>query len=88
MNRFAARMADMTPDDQQAMLAKMQVSASALGLSAVTAFGAQAADPNADPYDVAANLRTLMATFSASPPDTPGASDPPDTPAPPTWDSL
>lgn len=62
MNRFAARQADMTFDDQQAMLGKMQVSASAIGLTAQAAFSAQSADP----YDVAANLRAIIATFDST----------------------
>lgn len=86
MNRFAARLPDLTAADQQAMLAKMQVSASAIGLTALSAFSAQAAETPADPYDVTANLRALMAAFSPAAPAAPDA--PADPPPPPTWDAL
>ncbi|MGQ9887174.1 MAG: hypothetical protein ACUVSX_01675 [Aggregatilineales bacterium] len=83
MNRFAARLPDLAVADQQAMLEKMQVSASAIGLTALGAFSAQAADSLADPHDVAANLRALMAAFSPAAPDAP-----PNPSLPPTWDAL
>lgn len=85
MNRFSARLAELSPEEQQSMLAKMQVAASAVGLNPSAAFSAQAA---ADPYDVKANLQALMATFSApsAPPTSPVAPaappDPPDVPDP------
>jgi hypothetical protein len=79
MNRFSARLADLTLEDQQALLAKMQASASAVGLEPAAGFSAQAAPP-ADPYDVAANLRALMASFSTSSPDAPAALAAPDAP--------
>lgn len=83
MNRFAARLPDLNAEDQQAMLAKMRVSASAIGLTALGAFSAQAAALPADPYDVAANLRALIATFKPAAPDIPA-----EPPAPPMGGAL
>ncbi len=83
MNRFAARLPDLAAADQQAMLEKMQVSASAIGLTTLGAFSAQAAGLPADPYDVTANLCALMAAFSPAAPDAP-----PDPSPPPAWDAL